>query len=78
MSETTVETYFRDGVERVKTRYGRELRMPSDEENARIHAAALSDPDAQPMTDEQLDKMRPAREVMSAKTREHPLPSASR
>jgi predicted DNA binding CopG/RHH family protein len=43
MSETTV-----------KTRYGRELVMPSDEENSRIHAAALADPDAQPWTDEQL------------------------
>jgi len=44
----------------VKTRDGRELVMPSDEENARIHAAALADPDAQPWTDEQLEAARPS------------------
>jgi uncharacterized protein (DUF4415 family) len=38
----------------VKTRDGRVFIMPSDEEDAAIHAAALSDPDAQPWTDEQL------------------------
>jgi predicted DNA binding CopG/RHH family protein len=43
----------------VKTRYGRKLVIPSDEENARIHAAALADPDAQPWTDEQLEVARP-------------------
>lgn len=36
----------------------------SPEEEARIVAAALSDPDAQPMTDEQLARMRPAHEVL--------------
>jgi uncharacterized protein (DUF4415 family) len=34
------------------------------EEDARILAAALSDPDAQPLTDEQLARMRPAHEVV--------------
>ena len=43
MSETTVET-----------RDGRIFMLPSDEEDAAIHAAALADPDAQPWTDEQL------------------------
>ncbi|MDR3352322.1 MAG: BrnA antitoxin family protein [Zoogloeaceae bacterium] len=33
--------------------------MPSDEENAEIHAAALSDPDAQPWTDEELEAVQP-------------------
>jgi uncharacterized protein (DUF4415 family) len=49
----------------VKTRYGREFVMPSDEEDAAITAAALDDPDAQPMSDEQLARLRPAREVLS-------------
>ena len=44
----------------VKTRYGRELVMPSEEENAKLHTAALEDPDAQPWTDEQLEAARPA------------------
>jgi uncharacterized protein (DUF4415 family) len=34
------------------------------EEDARILAAALSDADAQPLTDEQLARMRPAHEVV--------------
>jgi predicted DNA binding CopG/RHH family protein len=42
----------------IKTRYGREFVLPSDEENAQIHAAALADPDAQPWTDEQLEAAR--------------------
>jgi uncharacterized protein (DUF4415 family) len=49
----------------VKTRDGRVFELPTDEEDARITAAALADPDAQPMTDEQLARMRPAREVLS-------------
>ena len=36
----------------------------SDEEDAAITAAALSDPDNPPLTDEQMDRMRPARDVM--------------
>jgi hypothetical protein len=43
----------------VKTRYGREFVMPSEEEDAATHAAALADPDAQPWTDAQLSAVRP-------------------
>jgi len=46
---------------------GTKIRMPSDEEDAAIHAAALSDPDCPPMTDAQLARLRPAREVLSPK-----------
>ncbi len=45
----------------IKTRSGREIIMPSPEEDALITAAALADPDAQPMTDEQLAQLRPMR-----------------
>jgi len=37
----------------------------TDEEDAAITAAALSDPDALPLTDEELAGFRPAREVFS-------------
>jgi predicted DNA binding CopG/RHH family protein len=43
----------------VKSRAGRELVMPTDAENAEIHAAALEDTDAQPWTDAQLDAVKP-------------------
>lgn len=36
-----------------------EIIIPGDEEDAAITAAALADPDAQPLTDEQLSRMRP-------------------
>jgi len=36
----------------------------TDEEDAEITAAALSDPDNPPMTDEDFARMRPAREVL--------------
>jgi len=36
----------------------------TDEEDAAITAAALSDPDCPPLTDAQLARMRPAREVL--------------
>jgi len=36
---------------------GRKVRMPTDEEDAVIHAAALSDPDALPWTDEPLMRL---------------------
>jgi len=36
----------------------------SDEEDAMITAAALSDPDCPPMSDAQLARLRPAREVL--------------
>ncbi len=43
----------------VKTRSGRTIIRPSQAEDAAITAAALSDPDAQPLTDAQLKAMRP-------------------
>jgi len=47
---------------------GKKIRMPTDEEDAAIHAAALSDPDCPPMTDEQWERVkpfvRPAREAL--------------
>ncbi len=43
----------------VKTKSGRTIILPTQEEDAAITAAALSDPDAQPLTDMQLKAMRP-------------------
>ena len=40
------------------------LETMTDEEDAAIRAAALSDPDAQPLSDVQMDRMRPAHEVV--------------
>ena len=42
----------------IKTRSGRVLVMPSDKEDAAITAAALSDPDNQPLTAEQLGQFK--------------------
>lgn len=42
----------------------RRLQPLSEEEDAAIVAAAMSDPDAPPMTDEQLARLRPAHEVL--------------
>lgn len=39
----------------------RKIIYPTPEEDAAITAAALSDPDALPMTDEQLAQLRPLR-----------------
>ncbi len=39
------------------------IKMPTPEENAAILAAAKADPDAQPLTDEQLQAMVPLRAV---------------
>lgn len=39
----------------------RQLIIPTDAEDAAITAAALDDPDNQPLTDEQLDQLKPAR-----------------
>lgn len=39
----------------------REIIWPTDEEDAAIIAGALSDPDAQPLTDEELAQFRPWR-----------------
>ena len=44
----------------IKTRSGREIILPSSEEDAAINAAALSDPDAQPLSDDELAGLRPA------------------
>jgi uncharacterized protein (DUF4415 family) len=43
---------------------GKQVYMPTDEEDAQITAAALSDPDCPPLTDDQLARMRPASEVL--------------
>lgn len=45
----------------IKTRDGRILIVPDADEDAAITKAALSDPDAQPLTDEQLASLKPAR-----------------
>lgn len=41
------------------SRTGRRVWMPTPEEDAEITAAALSDPDNPPLTDEELARMRP-------------------
>ena len=45
------------------------LRMPTEEEDREITAAALSDPDNPPLTDEQLDQMVPYHVVMRGRPR---------
>ena len=45
----------------IKTRAGRDIILPTSEEDASITAAALSDPDAQPLNDAELARLRPAR-----------------
>lgn len=45
----------------LKTKSGRMVYLPTPEEDAAITAAALSDPDAQPLTDEELKRLRPMR-----------------
>jgi uncharacterized protein (DUF4415 family) len=45
-----------------------QIRELTQEEDNAIRTAALSDPDAHPLTDAQLAQMRPAREVMPART----------
>jgi len=42
---------------------GRKIRMPSDEEDAAIHAAALNDPDCPPMTDEEWERVKPTARI---------------
>jgi uncharacterized protein (DUF4415 family) len=44
----------------VNIRAGREIILPSSEEDAAINAAALNDPDAQPLSDAELARLRPA------------------
>ncbi|MDR2876116.1 MAG: BrnA antitoxin family protein [Methylobacillus sp.] len=45
-------------LETVKTRDGRVLILPTPEEDAAITAAAMADPDAQPLTDADMKRMR--------------------
>jgi uncharacterized protein (DUF4415 family) len=59
------EALNRMSANTVKTRDGREFALNTPEGDANIVAAALADPDAQPWTDEQFAKARPASEVMS-------------
>ena len=44
----------------VKTRSGRKLILPTEEEDVAITAAALSDPDAPPLTDEEWEAAKPS------------------
>jgi uncharacterized protein (DUF4415 family) len=55
----------KSSVETIKTRHGREFILNTPEEDAAITAAALADPDAQPMSDAQLARLKPAREALS-------------
>lgn len=48
----------------IKTKSGRTLIALSPEEDAQITAAALSDPDNQPLTDAELSQFRPMREIL--------------
>lgn len=43
----------------IKTRSGRVIVLPTPEEDAEITAAAMSDPDAQPITDEEWARVKP-------------------
>ena len=43
----------------IKTRSGREIILPTPDEDAAITAAALSDPDATPLTDEEWVRVLP-------------------
>ena len=47
----------------VKSKSGRMFDIPDEAEAKRIHEAALSDPDAQPMSDEMMKRLRPFRPV---------------
>jgi len=52
----------------VKTQTGRILRLPTDEEDARIHAGIAADPDAREVSDAEfaLMRRRPGRPVAAA------------
>jgi uncharacterized protein (DUF4415 family) len=54
----------KNSVETIKTRGGREFILNTPEEDAAIVAAAMADPDARPMSEEQLARLKPAREVL--------------
>lgn len=45
----------------LKTKSGKTVYLPTQEEDAAITAAALGDPDAQPLTDEDFKRLRPMR-----------------
>ncbi len=45
----------------IKTKSGRILELPSPEEDAQITAAALTDPDNLPLTDEELQQFQRTR-----------------
>jgi uncharacterized protein (DUF4415 family) len=45
----------------IRTRSGREIILPTPEEDAAITAAAMTDPDNPPLTDEELVLFRPMR-----------------
>jgi uncharacterized protein (DUF4415 family) len=57
----------------IKTRSGRVLMVPTPEEDAAITAAAMSDPDAMPLTDEDWAKVKP-----TVRRRGRPLGSGSK
>jgi uncharacterized protein (DUF4415 family) len=61
----------------VKTSAKPKIRDLSPAEDAAIVRAALSDPDAHPLTDEELAKFRPAREVLPAIKRPPGRPAGS-
>jgi hypothetical protein len=54
----------------VKTRFGREIVLPTPEEDARITAAAMADPDARPMTDADWEAVRPTAHIERPKAKE--------
>jgi len=43
----------------VTLKNGKQLHIPTDEEDAAITAAAMSDPDAMPLTDEEWERVKP-------------------
>jgi uncharacterized protein (DUF4415 family) len=45
----------------IKTRSGRQIILPTAKEDAAINAAAMSDPDAKPLTNDELAQLRPMR-----------------
>jgi len=53
---------------------GKKVRMPTDEEDAAITAAAMSDPDALPWTDEQLEAARPSMRIGARPVGRPPVP----
>jgi uncharacterized protein (DUF4415 family) len=54
----------------VKSKSGRMFDIPDEAEAERIHEAALSDPDAQPMSDDMMKQLRPLGRPKAAVTKE--------